>query len=281
MPLGFDRDYNVINLGDSAELYAQIYDSQDDTPIPATDLASVQFTINRPDNTTQSVAGTVLSDGRGFLRYLTTNVVGEYPAVAKFTFTSGEVRSVRTDFEVIDPFNPPAPTDMQIVAEATWHKLEDLFDSEDGGPWLRDVTMSYFSKDKIVQFVPEALLDINLQNPPTHAVLTSFTTLVQNERPDLPLLAEGTLLAVIRHLMRSYVEQPLPSGAQIVYEDRRDYLQRWGTIYQIELQTYMRWLALWKRQFLGLGQSRVLVSNKAGRLLPAPLRTRNIGRGYY
>lgn len=280
MPLGFDRNYNVINLGDSAELYAQLF-TIDDQPVAATDLSSVEFTINRPDDTSESVTGQVLADGRGFVRYLNTDVVGAYPTVATFTFLSGEVRSVRADFEAVDPFNPPALNDLQVVAQAAWQKVEDCFDSEEGGPWLRDVTMNYFSKDKVPQFVPEALLDINLQNPPTHSTITQFTTEINGERPDLPLLAEGTLLAIIRHLMRSYVEQPQPSGAQIVYEDRRDYLQRWGTIYQIELQTYMRWLALWKRQFLGLGQSRVLISNKAGRLMPAPLRTRNIGRGLY
>lgn len=283
MALGFDRDYDVVNVDDTAEIYARIFD-KDDSPVSANDLLGVEFTIQRPDSTSVTQTGEVQTDGIGFLRYPTTDIVGKYPVVATFTFVSGEVRSVRADFEVIDPFNPPAPSITEIITGATWDKLEDCFDSEYGGPWLRDVTMDRFNRQKIPQFIGEALMDINLVNPPTNATADQFVIEVpagSGTFPELPLLAEGTLLACIRHLMRSYVEQPLPSGAQIVYEDRRDYLQRWGTIYQIELQTYQRWLALWKRQFLGLGHAKVLVSSKAGRLLPAPLRARNIGRGYY
>ena len=98
---------------------------------------------------------------------------------------------------------------------------------------------------------------------------------------ELPLLAQGVFLCVVRHLMRSYVEQPNPVGAQIAWHDRRDYLQRWQSVYTIEDAHYKRTVALFKRRFLGLGHSRVLVSSKAGRLIPAPMRTRNVGRGYW
>ena len=81
--------------------------------------------------------------------------------------------------------------------------------------------------------------------------------------------------------MRSYVEQPLPSGAQIAWQDRRDYLERWRSMYDLEMIQYERWLALWKRGFLQLGHSRLLVAAKAGRLIPAPMRARSVGRGYW
>jgi hypothetical protein len=93
---------------------------------------------------------------------------------------------------------------------------------------------------------------------------------------------QATLLAVIRHLMRSYVEQPAPQGANIVYQDRRDYLQRWEEIYKIEEEFFKYVLALWKRQFLHLGTGSLLVHSKAGRLYgPGYNRARTISRSMY
>lgn len=219
-----------------------------------------------------------------------TDQVGEYVTVATFTFTTGKVKSERSDFEVSDPFNPDIGTQDTIIEHLVWDKLEDCFDSKDGGPWLREMTLNVFEKSKISDFIDEALLEINVYNPPTHFDEMYFVHIVRDTNGvilevsptgDTQILVLGTFLNVVRHLMRSYVEQPLPSGGQITYEDRRDYLQRWGTIYQIESMRYDGLLKLWKRQFLGLNQGKVLVSSKAGRLSPAPMRTRNIGRGYY
>jgi len=280
MPLGFDRDADVVNLNDTAEVYATITLAEDDTPVPEEHLMGVTFTIRKPDNTETTKGGQITADGTGFVRYTGTDQVGEYKVVATFDFDSSEKRSVRTDFEVIDPFDPPTPTDEQVVAQNVWMLLEDAFDSEDGGPWLQDVTMATFRKEKMSEFISYALFDINQQNPPTSEGIGSFIS-AGNPNADFPLLAQGVLLHVIRHLMRSYTEQPQPMGAQVVYEDRRDYLQRWREVLMVEEEKYMRWVALWKRKFLGLGRAKGLVDSKAGRLIPAPMRTRNVGRGYY
>jgi hypothetical protein len=280
MSLGFDRNLNVVNLSDSAELYATITD-KDDNPLTAADLVSVAFIIQSPDATKTTLDGEITDEGQGYVRFETTTEVGNYPTVAQFTLLSGEKRSIRCDFEVIDPFNPPVPDNNEIVAAKVWEKIEDCFDSEFGGPWLRDQTLNFFNRNKVIDFVDEALMDINLYHPPTDLTISDFMT----KRSDgtyaqLPLLVEACFLAVVRHLMRTYVEQPTPEGAQIVYEDRRDYVQRWGTIYQIEYQLFDHWAKLYKRQFLHLGNSKLLVANKAGRLVPAPMRTRFVGRGY-
>lgn len=278
-PVGFDRDMNVIAAGDTAEIYAYIF-TERDLPVPQADLAAVSFKIQRPDGSIVDEAGTITQDGEGFLRYQNTDQIGEYKTVAAFEFVSGAIRSVRSDFEVIDPFDPPVPTNEQVIAQTVWVRLEDLFDSEEGGPWLQDVTMATFKKEKVAEFAAEAIFDINQQNPPTDATVADF---IHDGAPttDFPLLTQGVLLSVIRHLIRSYVEQPTPQGAQVVWQDRRDYMQRWQAVLQMEEQRYVRQLTLWKRQFLGLGRSRVLVGSKAGRLIPAPMRTRYVGRGYW
>lgn len=306
MPLGYDAEQRVVYLNDSADLYAYLY-NRDDAGLTKDSFTAVVFTIRRPDGTRDTnVAGVLQDDGAGYLNYANTGLVGEYIVVATFTLTGGEKRSTRADFQVSDPFDTDLSTPADLneyvtlttqdardewmvstVASRVWDKMEDLFDSTDGGPWMRDMTMNVFSPNKVPEFIEEALFDINVYNPPTAFWLDKFAapTYIQGQNPrqnaNLTVLVQGVWIAVIRHLMRTYTEQPAPQGGQVTYEDRRDYLQRWGTMYQIEFQHYDHLVKLWKRQFLGLHQSKQLVSNKAGRLLPAPLRSRNIGRGYY
>lgn len=285
MSLGYDQQLKVFNLGDTAKLHAFLYD-ENDSPMDPADLTGVNFTIQKPDGDKESVSGSVEDDGSGLLLYDGTDQIGEYVTMASFDTFDG-IRSVPADFEVIDPFDPPVFTQSFVVAAWAWSKFEDCFDAEEEGPWLRDMTLNYFNKEKMEDFIDAALMDINLQNPPTAIDIARFVMPAPavDEQPiattDLPLLATGVMIQVIRHLMRSYTEQPAPTGAQIAWHDRRDYLQRWQSVYQIELAQYMRILALWKRQFLGLGHSKLLVSAKAGRLIPAPMRTRFIGRGYW
>jgi hypothetical protein len=297
MAVGYDREQNAVNSGDSVELYAYLYD-REGSPVDPDTLVSVEYTIQKPDDTMVTADGELMDDGAGFLRYTDTELRGEYAAVAKFTFTDGGIKSTRTDFEVIDPFrdtfDPEDPDYDQlahyktIVSDRVWAKITDLFDSQDGGPWMMDMTLNVFSPVRIQDFIDEALFDINVYNPPTDFTIVKFTQPVpialngpMGPNPNLTVLVQGVLIAVIRHLMRTYVEQPTPAGGQVTYEDRRDYLQRWGTIYQIEFQHYDHLVKMWKRQFLHLHESKNLVANKAGRLMPAPLRSRNIGRGYW
>lgn len=289
MSLGYRRpeDMKVVFLGDTAELYAYV-EPATEVEVDPDSIVSVDFTISKPDESVETEVGEVLEDGSGFARYANTDQVGSYAVVAKFEFDSGEIRSTHYTFEVQDPLNPPEPTRRETIADAVWLLLEDCFDSEYGGPWLRDMTLRYFDKRKIPALIDDALMEINMTPPMTTLTIIDFTTPVvtgnldiDGPDPDMTIIAQGTLLATIRHLMRSYVEQPAPQGANVVYEDRRDYLQRWQIIYDIELERYTRWLALWKRQFLGLGKSAVLISSKAGRLYGPGMRTRNVGRGWY
>lgn len=277
----------VVNIGDTAELYAYPTPSAEYAATPV-EINTGEFRVVAPDGTTSMLPAAIQSDGGLFARYTATTAKGIYQVLATATFLSGEVRSVPYTFEVEDPFDPDPPSKHEEIANAVWLRFEDLFDSEEGGPWLRDMTLRYFDKRKFPQFMNEALIDINMQPPMTTATILDFTTAVATgnvdiDGPDIDqtVLILGTELAVIRHLMRSYVEQPLPQGGNVVYEDRRDYVQRWQTVYQIELDHYLRLLAFWKRQFLNLGHSKVLISSKAGRLFGPVMRTRNVGRGWY
>jgi hypothetical protein len=281
MTLAWQLEPQYVNLGDSAELDAYIYD-QNDVPVPQAFLASVQYTIEDPSGTQTTQAGVIVGDGHAYSQYLNTSaLVGKYIVVAQFTFANGQVKSSTSNFEVVDPFHPPAPSAMVVIGDLVWREIEDVFDAEQEGPWLRDMTLNTFSKDKMPEFIAEALFDINLQNPPTSLDVNYFVDDTGNPQTTAPLLVLGTFLAVILHLVTSYTEQPLPLGGQVTYEDRRDYNARWLQVYEVEMQRYMRWVALFKRQFLGLGHSKGLVFSKAGRLYGAGMRTQSAGRGFY
>lgn len=292
MTLGTLHDPGEVTLGDTNSLRPYLY-YDNEQPVPLIDLTGVSFTIKKPDGTSTTVPGALESDGSGFLLYDDTDQEGLYLWVAQFTFVSGQKRSYHDEFNVSDPMGDPLPlTEDQKIGQVVWQRLEDCFDSEEGGPWLRDMTLAFFDPSKMERFIAEALLEINVYPPTTNLTLDFFTVEVINGDPVLPIgtlmpnpdryvIALGTELAVIRHLMRSYVEQPAPQGANIVYQDRRDYLQRWQTIYALEEAEYRRLIALWKRQFFNFGRSALLVHSKAGRLGFAPgFRTRNASRGY-
>lgn len=285
MSLGVRYNIGTINVGDTAELYAAL--RVNEVPVEASDITSVAFMVQLPNLTVVGPAeGEVQEDGQGYFQWTETEESGEYLAQAQFTLTTGEIRSVMVNFAVIDPFDTTPPTPMEILVDEVWFRLEDCFDSIDGGPWLRDITLSHFDKNKIERFVPETLLDINVQMPPTSAVITDFTTPQSNGEPNaiLPLLAKGVLCKVIMHLIRSYTEQPVPQGGQLVYEDRTRYKDNWMTVYKSEHEDYIMMVRLYKRGLLNLGHSALLVSSKAGRLFPfGTMRSRNVGRGvgYY
>lgn len=290
MSLGYNRELNVVNLDDTAEVVAYLYDKKD-ALVPEEDLIEVSFIVQRPDGDIDNAEGDVTGNGEGTLFYENCDATGHYTVIATFETIDNGRKSSRADFEVVNPFDAEIPSPSYVAAVLAWEKLEDCFDGEDEGPWLREMTLNYFNKDKMERFLSEALFDINVQNPPTNLDLSTFVRtpneaeaeteedLIPFPTAESPLLTQGMLLAIIRHLMRSYTEQPNPVGAQIAWHDRRDYLQRWQQVYQIEQEQYRRMLALFKRKFLNLGDSKVLIHNKAGRMISAPMRTRYVGRG--
>lgn len=284
MGLGYNFESNLVNLGDTASLVAFITEPNNEN-VTAENLAAVEYTIQKPSGQKVTLPGVVESDGSGILKFNETSEVGHYVAVASFTLLDGSIKSTKTNFEVQDPFEEPNPTpttEMEALTQAVWRRIEDCFDSGDGGPWLREMTLRVFNPQRMSDFAEEAVFDFNYFQPQTEFNLETFLKseeFVNNPNPLFPVIVLGTFLAVIRHLMRSYVEQPDPRGGDITYEDRRDYTTRWETIYNIETKLYERWVYIAKRGLYGFGMTKTLVFSKsrASYFPGAPWR----GRGWY
>lgn len=280
MSFGYERQKRVF-VNDTALLNAYIYEADDETLIPLTAINQVLFTVKKPSDTTPTInndPGSIIADGHA--QYLVDSLIvdepGEYLATAQFVLNNNEKRTIIVDFDAVDPFETVGASDIDPWVDLTWRKLEDCFDSEIGGPWLRDMTLARFDKSKIKTLLPDALLDINVQQPITSFDENSFPL----DNDGGALLSQALLVVTIRHLMRSYAEQPDTNNSPVAFLDRRRYQETWGKMLEIEEAQYRRVLALWKRQYFGFGKSKLLVATKAGRLIPAPMRTRYMGRGY-
>lgn len=280
MSFGYERQKRVF-VNDTALLNAYIYEADDETLIPLTAINAALFTVKKPSSSSAIILndpGTIIGDGHA--QYLVDSLIvdepGEYLATAQFVLNNGEKRTIIVDFDAVDPFETTGASNIDPWIDLTWRKLEDCFDSEIGGPWLRDMTMARFDKSKIKLLLPDALLDINVQQPVTGFTEDSFPL----DHNGGALLSQGLLVVTIRHLMRSYAEQPDTDNSPVAFLDRRRYQETWGKMLEIEEAQYRRVLALWKRQYFGFGKSKLLVATKAGRLIPAPMRSRYMGRGY-
>lgn len=286
MGYGYDRMPRIF-LGDTAKLTAYLMDTDGETLIPQAVIDRVEFTVVKPgedgDNPSISAEeGDIVADGTGVFVVPpeVNDLPGNYRAIARFTYDEDgftKVRSVPVEYDCVDTFERVGVTPADAAVDAAWKRLEDCFDSEQGGPWLRDMTMARFDRDKLKEFIPDVFLEVNSAMPQTNWTLDNFAW---EANDGSALFSLGLLCAAIRHLMRSYTEQPDTMNSQVGYFDRRRYQQAWNAIYQIEQPRFADLLKLYKAHQWNTGAS-VLVSNKAGRYMSGAMRTRYTGRGGY
>lgn len=288
MSFGYERVGRIF-LNDSKVLEAYLYSLDEQTLIPQGDIAEVKFTVLKPSDdpatpTVNGANGTVTGDGTG--QYVVSGSVnneeGDYRAFATFRYNEGTLtnltKTVPVFYSVVDAFERAGPHVSDPYVAQAWMKLEDCFDSEFGGPWLRDMTMRVFDQTKMRALAPEVILAINQQMPFTDYTVDTFP---YDTGDAGPLFAQGLLVAAIRHLMRSYTEQPDVMSSPVAFMDRKRYQQAWKLQYDVELRMFERWLNRWKLRSYDITHASVLLGSKAGRMLPAPMRGRNVSRGWF
>lgn len=200
------------------------------------------------------------------------DIAGVYKALVHFTLQGPIRKSQVVTFEAVDALGNTSDSAENIAVTRAWMKLEDCFDSALGGPWLRDMTLSFFNREKMAKLTPDAIYRINY----TYYPVTSFTETSFDFENSGPLFSQALLVETIYHLMRSYVEQPNPEGKSITWFNRRDYLDRWKGILEQEEAKLNTWMDTWKTQFFGFGAGAMLIGGYASTALRAPraLRTR-------
>jgi hypothetical protein len=144
------------------------------------------------------------------------------------------------------------------VVENVWVRFADMFDSPAGGPNLQSYFQSHFGRGRIAQLMQMGLNRVNGQSQPKlRYTLGGPAPFPLDEWGHL--LEQATYVEVIKHLMRSYIEQPEPFAVNVARMDRKDYLARWEQMMQIEEQLFKEMLDTYKIRQMGLGGGRVLV----------------------
>lgn len=219
---------------------------------------------------------TTLVAAPGTYRVTVSSVESGTPGLFYIDWTyaiGGVPQAYRTDIEI------PATTSSlynalsdgyQSVVDYSWARFEDLFDSDVGGPHLKMYAQSNFGRERVAQLMRTALNNLNSSSQP-HSTYSIDPTSGQ----EFPLaewggiLEQGTTIEIIKHLMRSYVEQPEAQGVTPARLDRRDYLNRWREILEIETEEYKQQLAVFKMAQMNLGRSAILVAGGAYGNIPA------------
>lgn len=179
---------------------------------------------------------------------------------------TGTAQTMDTFFEVgaSAPAYDVLPPEMQAVVESVWVRFADLTDSPLGGPHLSTYVQANFSRQRFAQMLVRSIARLSAMVQP-HANYSVDGVAF----PQFPLGQWGGLLdqalyvEVLKHLRRSYVEQPSPQGVTVSYMDRRDYMDRWGEVLRDESEDLQHMTDVFKIANMGLGNVHALVGGGA------------------
>ncbi len=189
------------------------------------------------------------SEESGIVGNFTVEWSYEINAVPEIYRTYIAVGEVSPEYDALDP-------GMKQIVDDTWIKFSDIFDSPEGGPNLQTYYQSHFSRNRLAQLLRTAVGLLNTTAQPFQTYgLDNFPVAQWG-----PLLGQALYVEVIKHLTRSYVEQPAFVGGNVTRLDRRDYLDRWQSILVDERKQLKQQLDTFKISNMGLGKPKILVS---------------------
>lgn len=191
-----------------------------------------------------------------------TAVPGLYTVVWTYQML-GQPQEYRTYVEIgqADPDYDALTPEMKDMVDLCLVRFADTFDSPGGGPNLKTYFQTHFDRGRLAQLLRIAVGTLNTVAQPfmTYTV-DGIGAAVFPVAKWGPLLEKSLYIETLKHLVRSYVEQPMFVGGSVTRLDRRDYMDRWSQMLQIEERTFERQLETFKIAHMGLGKAAVLVS---------------------
>lgn len=149
----------------------------------------------------------------------------------------------------------------QEVVEQVWIRFADLFDSPSGGPHLQTYYQTHWSRGRMAQLMGMALRKLNTIAQPyqTYTLDGQGGTVFPLQQWG-GLLEQACFVEAIKHLRRSYVEQPQFVGSSVTRLDRTDYWQKWSAVLADEETTLKSQQDTFKISTMFAGSPQVLVS---------------------
>jgi hypothetical protein len=202
-----------------------------------------------------------------------TAVTGGYQL--SWAYQTGGIGETYQTFIEVGQFSPDyaeLADNMKAVVEQGWNRFEDLFDSPLGGPNLQVYAESHFNRGRVAQLLRIAMGILNTAAQPFQTYTLDGDGGAQFPVARWgPLLEQALYVEILKHLRRSYVEQPLLQGGEVTRHDRRDYFDRWNMVLQDERATLKEQLDVFKIRAMSLGRPAVLVSGGAYGRMPSPV----------
>lgn len=192
-----------------------------------------------------------------------TDQIGNYHGIWSYEM-DGQPQTY-TIYTVVGESNPAydrLPEQFQEVVDNVWIRFADLFDSPSGGPHLQTYYQAHWSRGRMAQLMGMGLRRLNVVSQPHQ----TFTIDGQGGAV-FPvaqwggLLELATYIEALRHLRRSYLEQPdaqLSGGVSRL--DRTSYFDKWGQLLQDAEAEFKGAQDTYKLAFMFLGTPQVLVS---------------------
>ena len=241
-------------------------------------VVNAQLSLQNPDGSLAVVStyGNTYQ-GTGIYGFTTSTADTQTPADAQiaWSYSVQGASQQYVSYIVIGPVNPHydnLPWNMKdFLEQMVWFRFADLIDSSGGGPNLETYYQAHWSRGRAAQLMGVALSKINTVGQPW-----SNYTIDGNGGPQYPIAQWGGLLAqyayveMVKHLIRSYTEQPAIMGSgSITRLERRDYADRWRLVLRDEEAELKSLLDMFKIRHMMLGNPRVLVSGGTyGRYAP-------------
>lgn len=160
-----------------------------------------------------------------------------------------------------NPFYDDLNVGFKGIVDSVWGRFADLFDSDFGGPHLQVYWQTRFGRGRLAQLLRIAIGKLNSTAQPHMSYTLDGVGGAQFPFDKWgPLLEQALYIETLRHLRRSYTEQPSAEMVTVARLDRRDYAQRWAEILRDEEPDFKGQMDVFKIAHMGLGRPRVLVS---------------------
>jgi hypothetical protein len=190
-----------------------------------------------------------------------TAALGNY--IAQWTYKiSAATQTFRSYFAIggAQPEYDNLTDDLKAIVDSVWMRFADQFDSPNGGPNLQTYFQTNWTRGRVAQLLRIGVGRLNTVAQP-HSTYSidpggnAFPTAQWG-----PLLEQITYVEALKHLQRSYLEQPDYQGSSITRLDRQRYFDRLSQLVSDEERRLQPQMDVFKISQMGLGRPAILVS---------------------